>query len=98
MSFFPPFFVCSSADFSRPLFLKCFPPPSFPFLFLKKKTFRYPVTFAEFKGGHQVPTRISNTAVTWFVSDAAPVLDIPAGLCDAGGGAGGSAAGPVAGP
>ena len=55
---------------------------------------QYPVTFAEFKGGHSVPTRIANTAVTWFVSDAAPVLDIPAGLCDAGGGA----AGPVAGP
>lgn len=57
---------------------------------------QYPVTFAEFKGGHSVPTRIANTAVTWFVSDAAPVLDIPAGLCDAGGGA--SVAGPVAGP
>ena len=60
---------------------------------------QYPVTFAEFKGGHSVPTRISNTAVTWFVSDAAPVLDIPTGLCDGGGGAAaGGAAGPVAGP
>lgn len=57
---------------------------------------QYPVTFAEFKGGHSVPTRIVDTAVTWFVSDAAPVLDIPAGLCDAGGGV--AAAGPVVGP
>lgn len=53
---------------------------------------QYPVTFAEFKGGHSVPTAICNTAVTWFVADAAPVLDIPAGLCS------GGVAGPVAGP